>query len=493
MRKHERIISGIMTVCLMGSSFFIPEMPLRASAESYKYESLKYDFDGDGNIKITGCDKSVTGVDIPEEIDGIKVTGIGYYAFANCENLEEIKIPESVTVINTGAFSGCKNLTEITLPESITDIENSTFYGCKSLKEIAVPDGVKNIGGSAFSECTGLEKITLSDSVENIYISAFNGCTALMSIDVPESNTYYSSIDGILFNKDKSEIVRYCTALSDKSYAVPESVKIIGDYSFSGCKNLEEIKIPESVESIGVGAFSECKNITEMTIPESVGNIGDKAFKNCKNLISVNIPECIRNINNEVFFNCVSLEAIELPEGLETIGAKAFQLCQTLKKVDIPENVESIGYYAFYECTGLKTIEIPKSVKFIDNCAFAKCDLSKVTIFSSDCELRPTSIDNMNATKSIKVYGYEDSTAHEYCRSPGYQFFTLSEITGKILGDLNGDNLLGSLDLKILREYILNGTETGIVEWRNADFNGDGVLDIFDYCLMNHKIVKGGW
>ena len=510
---NKRILSCIMTVCLMGSGCFIPEMPFRAGAETYTYESLKYKFSEDGTVEITGCDKSAESVVIPEQIDGIKVTGIGnwsftdcknlssieisdnisgigYYAFANCESLKEIKIPESVMYINIGAFSGCKNLTEITLSGSITAIENSTFSGCTGLKEIAVPDSVRNIGSSTFSGCTGLETITIPDSVENISISALNGCKALKSVEVSGNNAYYSSTDGILFNKDKSEIIRYCMRLSDTVYEIPESVKTIGSYAFSGCTDLEEIKIPESVESIGAGAFSDCKNITEMTIPENVGNIGEKAFKNCINLKSVNIPECIRNINPEVFYNCVNLKEIKLPENLKTIGAGAFKGCQTVKKFDFPEGLERIGYEAFRECTGLTKIEIPENVKLIDNYAFYRCGLSKATVFSEDCELRPTSIDNMNATKKLKVYGYEDSTAKEYAWKYGYTYIALSKITGKVLGDLDGDNDLHYIDFKILKSYLLNGTDTEIIEWRNADFNGDGVLDIFDLCLMNYKMVK---
>ena len=512
---NKRILSCIMAVCLMGSGCFIPEMPFRASAETYTYESLKYKFSEDGTVEITGCDKSAESVVIPEQIDGIKVTGIGnwsftdcknlssieisdnisgigYYAFANCESLKEIKIPESVMYINIGAFSGCKNLTEITLSGSITAIENSTFSGCTGLKEIAVPDGVRNIGSSTFSGCTGLETITIPDSVENISISALNGCKDLKSVEVSGNNAYYSSMDGILFNKDKSEIIRYCMGLSDTVYEIPESVKTIGSYAFSGCTDLEEIKIPESVESIGAGAFSDCKNITEMTIPENVGNIGEKAFKNCINLKSVNIPECIRNINPEVFYNCVNLKEIKLPECLETIGAGAFQSCRTLKKLDIPESLEIIGYYAFGDCIGIKKIEIPENVKVVDY-SFVGCSISIITVLSTECEIKGSVYRNSNYLGRVKMYGYEDAKAMEYARIYDCSFYTLSKITNKVLGDLDGDNELRYVDFKILKSYLLDGTDTEIVEWRNADFNGDGVLDIFDLCLMNDKIVREGW
>ncbi len=114
--KTNRILAGVMAVCLMGSVAAIPEniapaVSLTASAESDKnvYENLTYDFLEDGTIEITGCDESATEVVIPPEIDGVPVTSIRYNAFYGCSNLTSVTIPDSVTSIGNMAFYECKS------------------------------------------------------------------------------------------------------------------------------------------------------------------------------------------------------------------------------------------------------------------------------------------------------------------------------------------------------------------------------------------------
>ena len=248
------------------------------------------------------------------------VTTIDFGAFECCNNLTSITIPNSVTYIYRDAFRYCNNLTSVTIPNSVTSIGDWAFDGCNNLTNITVdienenyssengilfnkdktelicflsaksdssytiPNSVTSIGSYAFSDCYNLTSITIPNSVTSIDYDAFYRCTNLTSITVDIENKSYSSENGILFNKDKTEIIRYSPGKNDSSYTIPNSVTNIGSYAFSDCYNLTSVTIPNSVTSIGGYAFSGCDNLTSITIPNSVTSIGIYAFRNCDNL-----------------------------------------------------------------------------------------------------------------------------------------------------------------------------------------------------------------
>ncbi|MDB4500920.1 leucine-rich repeat domain-containing protein [Akkermansiaceae bacterium] len=140
-----------------------------------------------GEIIIVGSSNLVEGdLLIPNEVDGLVVTSIGNGAFAFCESLTSITIPESVTSIGNEAFSDCTSLTSITIPDSVTSIGESAFRNCSSLTSITIGNGVTSIGDFAFSDCTSLTSITIPDSVTSIGGSAFIGCSSLTSITIPD-------------------------------------------------------------------------------------------------------------------------------------------------------------------------------------------------------------------------------------------------------------------------------------------------------------------
>ena len=218
----------------------------------------------------SGC-TSLTSITIP---DG--VTEIGWGVFFHCRNLHSIDVPNSVTNIGDIAFSGCENLENITIPDKVTSIGYDAFYGCKSLVSISIPNTVTSIGMTAFAECTNIENITIPESVTNIGNGAFTGCIGLTNIYVAENNPEYSSVDGALLNKDKTELIQ-CPA-GKTEYTIHGSVTSIRYGAFLDCINLKNVSIPNSVTDIGSSAFKGCTNLKDITIPGNVTNIGDKAL-----------------------------------------------------------------------------------------------------------------------------------------------------------------------------------------------------------------------
>jgi Flp pilus assembly protein protease CpaA len=222
----------------------------------------------------------LTSVSIPNS-----VTAINRSTFQACKDLASVTIPNSVLSIGDGAFA-LSGLTSISIPGSVKSIGNDAFYGCSGLTTITIPNSVITMGNIVFYGCTGLKSVTIGNSVSTIGNSAFFNCTDLTTINVDASNPNFCSADGVLFNKDKTILVRY-PAGKQGVYTIPNSVNSVLVDAFGHCKGLTTITIPNSVTSIGYGAFSACYGLTSLTIPISVTSIGDWAFSYCWNLTDV--------------------------------------------------------------------------------------------------------------------------------------------------------------------------------------------------------------
>lgn len=313
----KKIFSLILSLAMLLT--ITSGLNLTAYADSSQYGNIYYEEKEDGTIEITDCDDSVISIDIPSAIDGKSVTSIGNNAFYSCKNLVNITIPDSITSIGNNAFEYCASLKSVLIPGSVKSIGNAAFNRCESLMNIEViknnsnyfsqdgvlfdknktkliqypignkriaydiPNGVKSFGDCAFDSCSTLKNITIPDSVTSIGWGVFSGSTSLTNIDVSENNLNYSSYEGVLFNKNKTELIKYPIGNERTSYNIPAGVINFGDV-FSDCKNLVNITIPNSVTNIGVGAFWQCANLASITITNSVTSIGNYAFYDCKNL-----------------------------------------------------------------------------------------------------------------------------------------------------------------------------------------------------------------
>ena len=224
-------------------------------------------------------------------------------------------------------------VTSVKIPSGVTSIGNSAFGGCTSLASVTIPDSVTSIGNNAFMQCASLANITIPDSVTSIRDGAFGGCKSLASINVSEKSENYSSVDGILFNKNITKLIRYPSAKTISEYSVPNSVMSIGNSAFSGCTNLASITIPDSVTSIGDGAFGVCTNLASITISNSVTNIGTHTFTGCTNLASIIIPDSVTNIGTHTFSSCTNLASIIIPDSVTSIGGGAFMQCTNLANI----------------------------------------------------------------------------------------------------------------------------------------------------------------
>jgi hypothetical protein len=321
------------------------------------------------------------------------VTSIGRDAFANCTSLTSVTIGNSVTYIGELAFSGCTGLTSVEIPNSVTDIGISAFYGCSGLTSITIPNSVTNIGSSTFFNCTGLTSVTIPNSVTEIGNFAFYGCSDLTAINVDASHPVYSSIDGVLFNKLKDELIQ-CPTGKTGNYTIPNSVTAIGSSAFLGCTALTSVTIPNSVTDIGYSAFSGCTGLTSVTISNSVTAIEGSTFYGCTGLTFVTIPNSVTAIRDMAFQFCSGLTSVTIPNSVTAIGMQAFYRCTGLTTVNFNAiNCTSMGSSVFSGCTVLATLNIGSEVKTIPASAFSGCSgLTTVNFNAINCTSMSSSV-----------------------------------------------------------------------------------------------------
>ena len=388
----KRIISCLLSLAMVMTALVMPmgenlaevvnKTFISASAKTSRY--YEYEILDNGTVELTKYIASGSKVTVPSTLDGKTVTSIGDNAFRSCSTLTIVAIPTSVTNIGSYAFAECHQLEKVTIPNSIITIKNNAFMSCSSLANVTIPNGVKSIGEYAFYN-TKLSSVTIPSSVTSIGKCAFYFCTSLTSIGVNSANNYYSSKDGVLFDKNKKNLIQYPIGNSRTSYSIPNTVTVIGKYSFNDSVNLAKVTIPNSVTTIETSAFNSCTKLTDITIPNSVKTIEYGAFTSCKNLVSITIPSSVASIEDSVFAYCESLKNVTLPNSIKSIGLGAFEECTSLTKISIPSSVVEIEYSAFRECSKLLNITIPNSVKSIGKFAFTDCSaLTSINVNSGN-------------------------------------------------------------------------------------------------------------
>lgn len=212
----------------------------------------------------------------------------------NKETLKNVTINDGVSNIGNCAFKGCNFLANISIPNSVTSMENCVFQDCTSLNNIEIPNRLTRVGGNAFYNCTSLMDITIPDSVAKIGSTAFYGCLSMENIFVSAENKNYCDNNGILLNKDATQLI-CCPSGKKGSYVIPESVISISEAAFSNCRFLASVTIADSVTSVGASAFSACTSLAEIIIPDRVTNIGNNSFYGCSALVNVTIGNSVTN------------------------------------------------------------------------------------------------------------------------------------------------------------------------------------------------------
>lgn len=461
---------------------------------------------------------------------GANISRIDSYAFAGCEFLEEAVLDDlNIENISMGMFEGCSSLKEITVPEGIKIIYDSAFSGCTALSKISLPDSLEEIRISAFENCTNLVGADIPANVSDIYRAAFSGCTNMKYINAASGNENYSSEDGVLFNADKTKIVRYPPKKECSEYTVPASVEIIGFAAFEGsllesvefagqalesvedeafcrCRQIETIKFPKGTVSIGSRVFMECTSLKWADFPNSTERMGDSVFDSCLKLEYFDMPAKMSYIGNTVFYNCPALYDIRVADGNKSymsvdgilFNKKQTELIQYPadkweSEYIIPDKVTTIAWYAFYRCTELEFVVIPKKVTNIGYQAFYGCErLTDISVDENNKNYKDIEGVLFDKEGSVLIQypaGRDDEEVYEvpYGTVSIYPCAFYSAEAEKIIlpETLRSIGLNAFYRCKRLKTLVLSGSVERIGS--KAFFSCDNLLDI------NYNGTADGW
>ncbi len=297
------------------------------------------------------------------------VNSIGYEAFNRCAKLTSVTIPDSVSRIESQAFGFCTMLTSITVPDSVASVGISvfeccdsltnaiignsvkrmgpqTFYHCRNLKSVTIGAFVPSIGNSEFENCSSLANIAIPAGVTNINPSAFLLCNGLTAFNVDEANACFCSQDGVLYDKNKTTLLRYPGGRKG-TFAILAGINNIGENAFSSCRGLTGVTFSDSVTSIDDYAFYSCSGLTDVMLPPRVTRIGKCAFLFCEGLTRVSIPDSVSSIGNNAFSACRGLTSVTIPSSVTGIGGRAFSSCDGLTEIYFKGNAPKGSAFIF--------------------------------------------------------------------------------------------------------------------------------------------------
>lgn len=254
-------------------------------------------------------------------------------ALVFCPKAKEgsVSVPEGVKLIESHAFSACVFVTRVSLPNSLESIGFNAFVGCDLQASMIIPEGVKEIGPSAFCFCKDLRCITILASVTDIHSEAFLGCTAMVGIYVDENSQHFSSEDGLLYNKQQTQLISF-PAGKIGSLNIPYGVMEIADRALDYCPELTSINVDDGNERFSsVDGILYSKDMTQL-----IRCPGAKTGE-------VTVPDGVKSIASYAFSGCTGLSALTLPYGIEGIGYAAFDGLTQFDNLPASESAEEIG------------------------------------------------------------------------------------------------------------------------------------------------------
>ena len=373
---------------------------------------LEYVENWDGETcTITGMGTCTdTELDIPNEIAGKKVTGIGENAFEGNQMITKVVLPDTIENIGRYAFKSCTNLTKINIPVFVRNIGRSAFEDCERLETLEynaancyidaikylapwgtiIDDNVESVI-PLFEGCSNLSTVVIGDEVTFIPECLFYECRGIKSITIPESVSHIGF--GAFWGCDNLTALNYnaknATISYNKQGAIVGAREIL--YVFGGDTALNTVELGSNVESIPENLFADCAAIKSLTIPDSVTTIASTALSRCYGLETLIVGRGITQIDGATvwgggyitgtFYGAPNVQSVTL-KGVEVVEAGAFCDNMMLSSISF-ENIKYIGANAFDGCKSLERVSISDTILSIGEDAFKDCKLIEYSIYEN--------------------------------------------------------------------------------------------------------------
>lgn len=276
---------------------------------------------------------------------------VEYDAGLSESQLHTLVLPQGLKTI--GGFMSNPNLTNLMLPEGVEDILSNAFGGCNSITGICIPASVKSMDGSCFAGCN---------------IKAYK---------VDNNNPYFTTVDGVVFNKDLSTLVAFPSAYPHKHYKIPDRTKHIGPNAFNDAR-IESIDIPDGLIDIGEDAF--CFSLVKkLNLPNSVKKIGQRAFRFCSQLEQIHLSAQLDEIPSQSFSTCPKLKILDVPSSVRKLYYSAVAWSDGLEQLILHDGLEEIvDEGPLGGCRGnIHEILFPKTLKKVQGGLFNYSPLIK--------------------------------------------------------------------------------------------------------------------
>lgn len=476
----------------------------------YGFNEYPWDAYGD-SIKSVTIESGIT--KIPDDLFNQKanitqisigdtVANIGSNVFFNCTSLQKIDV--SVNNATYCSIDGVLYSKEIdtllwypsgktdvnyTLPNSVISISSNSLTHNNFLEELIITDNCNVIEDSAIYGCNKLKSVTLGASVDNIEGILFTASPSIETILVNEDNSTYSSYDGTLFSKDKTQLLRY-PPNKQGSYTIPDGVNIVGKsafhssigltsldtgnttktistFGFHSCPNLKSIILRESMVTLERMAFYKCDSLNSVIIEEGLLSIGHTAFEYCSSLQEITIPASVLDVSDYAFYNSICLENIyvnddnenycdldgvlyskdksalvcfpagkkekeyKLNENTLIINNGAFAFNDYIEQVILPSNLNYLGKHCFNDCSSLTQINFPNALNTIASYAFYHCE--KLESISLGKNIKIIDYSAFGSCTSLNTLLWDNSECYVYT----YAFLNCPNLEDVYITNLN--------------------------------------------------------
>ena len=448
-----------------------------------------------------GCSGLTGDLTLPNSIKSI-----GAAAFRKCSRFNgTLTLPNSLTTIGEYAFDGCSKLTgNLTLPNSITSIGTAAFMDCSGFNgTLTLPNTITSIGRSVFLNCSGLTgNLTLPNSIKSIEYNAFSGCSGFTgTLILPNSLT---TIEKKAFYG--------CSGFTG-DLTLPKSLKTVEESTFEKCSGFNgTLTLPNSITTIGTKAFSKCAGFTgDLTLPNSLTSIGIWAFMDCSGFNgTLTLPQGKTILEQGIFYRCSGFTGpLTLPNTLVTIEHNAFEECSGFTgTLTLPNSLTTIGERAFMNCSRFTgTLTLPNSLETIGEQAFSTCTgLEDLKLSSSMSVIPKWAFEKCSGLSGEVVIPSTikriEDCAFQECENLNKNSKTPSEVTLpeslEAMGDRAfGSNYIKTLKFKSLPEGVFNyeyGVTTRTVSLTDASFVSDKPHPAMDISTISYtRTLSDKW
>lgn len=464
-----------------------------------------------------------------------KVERIGQNAFDECEDLEDLIIPDSLRSMGRSAFSYC-GIKRLRVGRGLKKIPECAFKHDRDLKEVVLSEGLKTIDKDAFANCASIERIAIPASVTYIGKGAFRGCSSLREVSIAGPETVVAE-DAFLscpykytakhahteqagnaadFECNGSALMRYKGTA--KRVVIPEYVTKLSGKPFANNTTVEEIHIHKDVTSVAVHSFDGCARLRTLTvdsankklrsegnciidnktntlivgcngsvIPKSgISAIGASAFDKRRELKSAVIPEGVKSIGVNAFYGCTELKEAVFPDGLETVDKFAFWGCKNLAKAVFGKGLKDIKSEAFRNCISLDTLEFA-DLECVGCRAFSGCSkLTRLVFPEGTKAIKGLSFEKCTGLVSISLPStVEELDIHTFPHGPSLESITVAEGNSVYSGK---GNCITRFAIKYRKPYytVITGCKNSVIP---TDMGIMAIYGAFEDCVGLTEVV----